>query len=81
MSEDTPEGMFNIKPEPEVFDPETPMIIFPIIDIFIRIPKPPKPIPNIGKIMKKFELDSRSRLHEAMTTNRFSANPTESDSA
>lgn len=86
--------MFNYEPEPEIFDLETPPIIFPtlptlygpdhdetIIDLFVKIPKLPKPSPNIGKILRKFESELRSRLHEVMMTNRSSANPVESDSA
>lgn len=93
-SEGTLEGMFNFEPEPVVSDLETPPIIFPtlptfygpdndetIIDLSVRVPKPPKPSPNIGKIPRKFKSDSRSRLHEAMTTSHSSANPDERDFA
>lgn len=93
MSEGTPEGMFKYDLEPEVSDSETPHIIFPtlptlyglnhdetIIERFIIIPKPPKPSPNIGKILRKFESESRSRLYEAMAISRSSANSFESDS-
>lgn len=94
MSEGTPKGMFNFEPAPVVSDSETPKVIFltlptlygsdpdqNIIDIFVRIPIPPKESPNIGKILKNFEPYSRSRLRTAMTTSHSSANPAESDSA
>lgn len=94
MSKGTPEGMFNYEPEPKVSDSETPPIIFPTlptlygpdhdetkIDLFVKILKPPKPGPNTGKILRKFELDSRSHLHEAMPISYSSINLDESDSA
>lgn len=52
-----------------------------IIDLSVIIPKPPKPNPNIGKILNNYESDSRRRLRAAMTTSRSSANPSESDFA
>lgn len=91
MSEGTPEGMFNFELELVVSNPETPPIIFPSlptlygpdldetrIDLTVNFPKPTR---NIGKILRKFESKSRSRLHEAMPISRSSENPTESDSA
>lgn len=93
MSEDTPEGMFNFEPEPEVFDSKryeaTPSLIptvygpdlHPTItDISVRIPSQPKPKqPNVGKIMKKFESDSRTYLNVAMRPSCLSSNLAESD--
>lgn len=86
--------MFNFEPGPVVSDPETPSIIFPLLptlygpDLYetriyltISFPKPPKPTPNIGKILRKFDSESRSCLYEAMMTSRASVNPTESDYA
>lgn len=94
MSEGTPEGMFDYKPELVISDPESPPITTPSnpsvfrpdfdeteIDLTVSYPKPPKPSPNIGKILREFESESRSRLHEAMTISHFSANPAESGSA
>lgn len=93
MSEGTPEGMFNFKPQLEVSNSKTPKVIPPslpivygsdphptVTDLYVRIPKQPKPNLNIGKILKNFESDSRSCLHAAMATSRSSGDPTESDS-
>lgn len=94
MSDGTPEGMFNFEPEPISSDHESPHIIFPSfpsvhglefdesrINLTVSYPKPLKSSPNIGKILRKFDSKSKSRLHEAMTINRSSANPAASDSA
>lgn len=94
MYEGTPEGLFNFEPEPIVSDLETPSITSPTlltlfgpdldetkIDLIVSFPKPPKPSPNFGKILRKFESESRSHLHEAMTISCSSANLDESDSA
>lgn len=80
--------MFNFEPEPGVSDSERLEAILPslptvygmnphptIIYLFVRIPNQPKPNLNIGKILKNFESDSRSRLHTAMSTSSLSANP------
>lgn len=94
MSEGTPEDMFNYEPKPKVSDSETPLVIFPtlptlygpdpnetIIDLSVIIPKPPKPSPNIGKILRKFESNLRSHLHESMMISHSLADPDESNSA
>lgn len=94
MSKGTTEGMFNFEPEPVIFDPETPLITIlslptlfgsdldeTKIDPTTSYPKPTKPTPNIGKILRKFGSKSRSRMHEAMMIIRSSANPIESDFA
>lgn len=94
MSEGTSKGMFNYEPEPFLSDPESPFIIIPSnpsvfgpdfdetkIDLTISYPKPPKPSPNIGKILKKFESESKSHLHEAMSISRSSTNLADNDSA
>lgn len=86
--------MFNYEHEPVISNPKTPPIIFPSlptlfgpdldetkIDLTVSFPKPPKPTPNIGEILRKFESESKSCLHEVMTISRASANPAESDSS
>lgn len=93
MSEGAPEGMFNFEHEPEVSNSEiyeetlsfTQYVYGPdphpiINDVSVRNPSQPKPKQlNVGKILRKFELDSRSYLHAAMRTNYLSVNPTEND--
>lgn len=94
MYDGTPDGMLNFEPEPTSPDVESPSIIvssFPFvygpdfdesrINLTINYPKPPKSFPIIGKILRKFESESKSRLHKAMTISRSSANPTVSGSA
>lgn len=94
MSDETPEGMFNFEPVSISSDLESPSIIFPSfpsiygpdftetrINLTVNYPKPPKSSPNISKIMRKFESESKIRLYEAMTISHSSANPTASDSA
>lgn len=86
--------MFNFERGPVISDPETPQITIPSlptlfdpdinetkINLTVSYPKPPKPSPNIGKTLRKFESESRSRLHEAMIISRSSGNPTKSDYA
>lgn len=90
MPEGTPEGMFNFEPESEVSDSERNKAIPPnlpafygpdphptITGLFVRIPNQSKPNPNISKVLKNFESNSRSCLHAIMTTSYLSANPTE----
>lgn len=94
MSGGTPEGMLNFELELEVSDSKTSKVIFltlptlygldpdeTIIVLSVRISKPPKPSPNIIKILRKFESGSRNRLHAAVATSCSSTNPAESDSA
>lgn len=51
------------------------------INLTVNYPKPPKSSPNISKILRKFESESKSCLHEAMAIIRSSANSAASDSA
>lgn len=88
MSEGIPEGMFNFEPESDISNhfPSLPTLFSPDldetkIDITVSYPKPPKPSSNIGKILRKFESELISCMHEAMTISHSSANPIESDSA
>lgn len=91
VSEGTPKGIFNYEPKSVISNPKSPLITTPSvfgpdfdeskIDLTVSYPKPPKPSSNIGKIMRKFESESRSRLHEAMTISCSSANPAKSDFA
>lgn len=68
MSEGIPKGMFNFELEPVISDlesspitiPSFPSIFIPDldetkIDVTVSYPKPPKPSPKIGKILRKFE--------------------------
>lgn len=94
MPEGTSEGLFNFEPELEVFDSERHEAIPPslpsvygldphptITDLSVRFPRKPKPNPNVGKILKNFESDSRICLHADMRTSCLPSNPTESDAA
>lgn len=51
-----------------------------ITDVSVKYHSQPKPKePNVRKIMKKFESDSKKILHTAMWTGVLSTNPSESD--
>lgn len=87
--------MFEFEPEPISPDHESHPIIVPsfpcvygpdfdksIINLIVKyLKQPPKSSPNIGKVLRKFESESKSRLHEEMTVKRSSSNPATSDSA
>lgn len=86
--------MFDFEPEPTSPDHESPLIIVPSfpslfgpdfdeskINLTVKYPKQPtKSSPNFGKVLRKFESESKSHLHEAMIVSRSSVNPAASDS-
>lgn len=94
VSDGTPYCMFNFEPEPTSPDHESPPVIVPSfpyvydpdfnefrINHTVNYPKqPPKSSPNIGKILRKFESESKICLHEAMNISHSSANPDVGDS-
>lgn len=92
VSDGTPEGLLNFEPKP--ISPESPPIILPShpsvygpdfdesrINLTVKYPKQPtKSSHNFGKVLRKFEYESKSRLLEAMTLSSSSVNPVASDS-
>lgn len=87
--------MFDFEPESTSPNHESLLIIVPSppfvygldfdesrINLTINyLKQPPKSSPNFGKVLRKFESECKSRLHEAMIVCCSSTNPDASDSA